>query len=41
MGRLGEAGSLDLLLGPLGEGNGEQSQDESIGGLGLNGSLDK
>lgn len=41
MGGLGVAGSLNLLLGSLGEGNGEQSEDETIGGLGLDGCLDE
>ena len=41
MGTLGVASSLDLLLGSLGESNSEESEDESILGLGLNGSLDK
>ena len=30
-----------MLLGSLGESNGEESQDETIGGLGLDVSLDK
>lgn len=33
VGGFGIAGGLYLLLGSLGEGNGEQSQDESISGL--------
>lgn len=38
---LGVAGGLHLLLGSLGESDGEQSQDEAVGGLGLDGSLDQ
>ena len=41
MGVLGIAGGLDLLLGSLSESDAEQSEDETIGGLGLNVSLDK
>lgn len=38
---LGIASGLDLLLGSLSESDGEESEDESIGGLGLNVSLDE
>jgi len=41
MGGLGIAGSLDLLLGLLSEGNAEHSQVVSILGLGLNESFDE
>ena len=41
MGGLGVACGLNLLLGSLGEGNGEKSEDESVGGLGLHGGLDE
>lgn len=40
VGGLCVACGLDLLLGSLGEGNTEESQDETIGGLGLNAGLD-
>lgn len=35
------AGCSDLLLRSLGEGDGEQSQDEAVGGLGLRGGFDQ
>lgn len=38
---LGVASGPDLLLGSLGEGDGEQSEDETIGGLGLDGGFDQ
>ena len=38
---LGVAGGLNLLLGSLGESDGEQTEDESVGGLGLHGGLDQ
>jgi len=41
VGGLGVAGGLDLLLGSLGEGNTEKTQNESVGGLGLNVGLDQ
>jgi hypothetical protein len=41
VGVLGIASGLDLLLCSLGESNAEKSEDEPIGGLGLNVSLDK
>ena len=36
-----EAGGLNLFLGSLGEGDGEKSEGESVGGLGLDGGLDE
>lgn len=41
VGTLGKAGSLNLFLGSLGEGNGEESEDETISSLSLNGGLNK
>ena len=41
MGVLGIASGLDLLLGSLSESDAEKSKNESIGGLGLNVSLDE
>jgi hypothetical protein len=41
VGALGVAGCLNLLLGSLGEGNGEESEDVTIGGLGLDGGLNE
>ena len=41
MGVLGIAGSFDLLSGLLGEGEGEKSETVTIGGFGLNESLDE
>jgi len=38
---LGVAGGLHLLLGSLGERDGEKSENESVGGLGLNGGLNQ
>lgn len=41
MGALSVACCLDLLLGSLGESDGEESEDETIGGLCLDGGLNK
>lgn len=41
VGALGVAGCLDLSLSSLGESNGEKSDNETISGLGLDGSLDE
>ena len=41
MGSLSIASGLDLSLRSLGEGDAEKSEDETIGGLGLDESLDK
>ena len=38
---VGKASCLNLFLGSLGEGNGEESEDESVLGLGLNACLDE
>lgn len=41
VGSLSIASGLDLSLRSLGEGDAEKSEDETIGGLGLDESLDK
>lgn len=41
VGTLGVASGFNLFLGSLGEGNSEESEDESIGSLGLDGGLNK
>lgn len=41
LGSLGVGGGLELVLSSLGEGNGEESEEESVGGLGIDGGLDQ